>query len=516
MVTGFVTALVLAVLTALVPATAASAASVVVTGKISGPTTIVAGGTTTVAATYTKGGAKVPKATVELQKYSAGRWIDAAPVSIVNGSGSRLIYPKGTTSYRIRNYDSSAVSSTFKVTQAPSGFTIHGSGYGHGVGMAQYGAYQLARTKHSSATILRVYYPGTAVSRLTTPTDIAVQVFGPEPYGYAPGRYSDEKTSTSVTISGGGWRLRSASGSTLASGTGSTTIQLSTTSTRVTAKVGSRTYSDSLLRIHWSGTRYYATSGSKAIATVAGAQGTYRNGRFTIRPRSGKVNVVNDVLLNTEYLYGIAEMPSSWGTSSLSALAAQAITARSYAMTKAWKSACACNVVDDVRDQNYTGWRKEGEGTSGYYGKIWVHAVDATALGRTAAKALTYRGAPVVAHYFSSSGGRTVNSQDAWASTIPFEQSVDDHWSLEAPGNSMASWTRTLSQSSARTLFGLADVKRVWVSKTSSGGTMLALTAESAAGSRRTISGKSDALRSTVGAATTEGNLPAAWIRSIG
>ena len=44
---------------------------------------------------------------------------------------------------------------------APGSFTIDGSGYGHGVGMAQYGAYQLAREGSSSARILGHYYSGT-------------------------------------------------------------------------------------------------------------------------------------------------------------------------------------------------------------------------------------------------------------------------------------------------------------------------------------------------------------------
>ncbi|BDZ42860.1 hypothetical protein GCM10025865_21590 [Paraoerskovia sediminicola] len=489
-----------------------------VTGKITGPTTITSGGSTTVTATYTKNGTKVSRATVELQKYTSSGWVDAAPITITDGTGARTIYPKGTTTYRIRNYNGSAISTTFKVTvsSVPASFTIRGSGFGHGVGMSQYGAYAMALAGNSSTQILGHYYPGTKVSRPTTPESVAVQVFGPEPYSYTKGTYSDEKTSTTVKVTGGSWRLRSDDGTTLASGTGTTEIGLSTTSTTVTATIGSRTYRDAVLRIHWSGTRYYMSSGPEALATITGAQGVYRNGRLTVRPRSGKVNIVNDVLLNTEYLYGIAEMPSSWGRTTLSALAAQAITARSYAMTKSWKSACACHVVDDIRDQNYTGWRKEGEGTSGYYGDIWVRAVDATVSNRTSAKVLTYAGKPVATHYFSSSGGRTVSSQDVWTSTVPFEQSVDDHWSLDAPGNSMKAWTRSINQRSAQTLFGLSDVVSISVSKKSSGGTMLALTATSSAGATTTISGKSDALRSRLGRATTEGSLPAAWITSIG
>ncbi|MCB7137187.1 SpoIID/LytB domain-containing protein [Cellulosimicrobium marinum] len=495
----------------------AQAATPAVTGTITGPTSVAPGGSTVVRATYTKDGVKVPAATVRLQKVVSGRWTDAADIGITNGVGSRTIYPKGTTTYRIVNYNASAVSSTFKVTvqAVPSSFTIKGSGFGHGVGMPQYGAYAQALAGRSSSTILPSYYTGAKVAYRTTPETVAVQVFGPEPYGYTPGTYSDEKTSTTVRVSGGSWRLRSAAGATLASGTSATTLTLRTTSTRISATVGGTTYSDTLLRLHWSGTRYYYTTGPKAVATVGGAHGSYQNGRFTMRPRTGKVNIVNDVLLNTEYLYGIAEMPSSWGTNGLSALAAQAIVARSYALTKPWKSACACHVVDDVRDQHYTGWKKQSEGTNQQWGRIWVKGVDATVSSRTSAKVLTYGGEPVAAHYYSSSGGRTESSENVWSSAIPYERSVADPWSARAPGNSYVAWTRTLSQAKARTFFGLPDVKTITVSKKYTGGTMAALTATSSAGVKKTVTGKADSLRSRLGAATTQGNLPAAWVTSV-
>lgn len=495
----------------------AQAATAAVTGTITGPTTIATGGTTVVRATYTKDGVAVPTATVRLQKVVSGTWTDAADITVTNGVGTRTIYPKGTTTYRIVNYNAGAVSATFKVTvrSVPSSFTIKGSGFGHGVGMPQYGAYAQALAGRSSTTILSGYYTGGKVAYRTTPDTVAVQVFGPEPYGYTPGRYSDETTSATVKVTGGSWRLRSAAGATLASGSSSVAITLRTTSTRVTATIAGKSYSDSLLRVHWSGTRYYYTTGPKAVATVTGAQGSYQNGRFTVRPRSGKVNIVNDVLLNTEYLYGLAEMPSSWGTQSLSALAAQAIVARSYALTKPWKSACACDVVDDVRDQNYTGWKKQSEGTGQQWGKIWVRGVDATVSSRTSAKVLTYGGDPVAAHYYSSSGGRTESSENVWSSVVPYERSVADPWSARAPGNSYVSWSRTLSQTSARSFFGLPDVASITVSKKYTGGTMAALTATSSTGVKKTVTGKADTLRAQLGGATTQGSMPAAWVSSI-
>jgi stage II sporulation protein D len=41
--------------------------------------------------------------------------------------------------------------------------TIRGGGYGHGVGMCQWGAIGRARAGQDVRAILRTYYPGTSV-----------------------------------------------------------------------------------------------------------------------------------------------------------------------------------------------------------------------------------------------------------------------------------------------------------------------------------------------------------------
>jgi stage II sporulation protein D len=42
-------------------------------------------------------------------------------------------------------------------------FTLHGHGYGHGIGMCQWGAIGRARAGQDAVTILQTYYPGTSV-----------------------------------------------------------------------------------------------------------------------------------------------------------------------------------------------------------------------------------------------------------------------------------------------------------------------------------------------------------------
>jgi stage II sporulation protein D len=393
----------------------------------------------------------------------------------------------------------------------PDSFAVKGSGFGHGVGMPQYGAYQMAREGFSATSILGHYYTNTAASDRTTPARISVQVFGPDPYGFDG--YGDTTDTTTITVQDGWWRLVD-DGVQIESGPPGT-LRATASNGDVVVEGDGRTFRRDDLTLEWSGTRHWKPTAGDAIVSVAGAHGTYRHGRMFLSAIDGVPNIVNQLRLNSEYLYGIAEMPSSWGaTGGQEALRAQAIVARSYAVLKAgdWKPACDCHLVDDVRDQQFSGWKKESEAI---YGTYWRAAVNATWTSSRNGRVLTYGGAPVAAHYFSSSGGRTANSEDVWSSVLPYERSVSDPYSARAPGNSYVSWTRVMSQSRARDLFDLGNVKWIKVTDTYSSGQARTLTASSALGVRHTITGKADYIRAIVGRHTYAGSLPAAWISDV-
>lgn len=401
---------------------------------------------------------------------------------------------------------------TTAAAAVPSSFTITGSGFGHGVGMPQYGAYELSRRGASALEILDHYYTNTGARFRDTPPIVAVQLHGPDPYGNAG--LGDTVTSTAVTIDGGRWRVRGPNGVTLVQGIGGRTLTASTSGTQAKLSFAGKSWTRSSFVLEWAGTRYFRPDGNKAVVSIKGTHGEYRHGRMRITARQGIPNIVNDLRLNTEYLYGIAEMPSSWGlTWGARALRAQAITARSYALTKmdARKWSCGCHVVDDVRDQNFSGWLKENEG-NGYYGAVWKAAVDATTRSITRGRVLTHGGTPVAAHYFSSSGGRTANSEDVWSAVVPYERSVADPYSLAAPGNSYVSWKRTMTQARARALFALHDVAQIRVTARYESGQVKTIRGTSSTGATRYITGKADVLRAKIGAHTTAGSLPSAWI----
>jgi stage II sporulation protein D len=74
--------------------------------------------------------------------------------------------------YVLRSAGGELLNSTYfspELLTSPDGrlvrLTIRGHGYGHGVGMCQWGAIGRARAGQDFRTILRTYYPGTTVAR---------------------------------------------------------------------------------------------------------------------------------------------------------------------------------------------------------------------------------------------------------------------------------------------------------------------------------------------------------------
>ncbi|WP_051681611.1 SpoIID/LytB domain-containing protein [Cellulomonas sp. HZM] len=466
------------------------------------------------------------------QRTGSGSWKTAKSVKVSAGSATVKITPVVTRSYRVLVGKTS--SSTVKVavtTVIPTSFTINGSGFGHGVGMSQYGAYAMAQAGKSATTILKTYYTGVDVTSAAMPASpLSVQVFGPDPK-YAA--YEDLSTEVAVRVHDGGWRVRTSAGSTVAYGVDDEKVTFAVAPQgEVTASIDGKVVStDTTVRLHWESTSYYYPShtSKQTYVTVAGAQGAYRHGRLTVTNIGGHINVVNDLELNTEYLNGIAEVQSSWGVNGSAALQAQAIAARSFALLqfdKGIKSRCGCHLRDDVRDQNFTGWKKENEGhnglygstSDGYYGSIWRKAVAATITG-DAGMLLTSGGEPVAAHYYSASGGSTLNSEDVWVTAVPYERSVPDPWSLKtSSGNPNISWTATLSQAAAEKYFGLADVVSIAVQKTRQGGGVVRLTATSSSGTTASVPrsgpGKTDAMRADLNAIAS-GYVKSPWVKSL-
>ena len=55
-----------------------------------------------------------------------------------------------------------------KISGIKSAYFIDGKGYGHGVGLSQYGAQYAAKAGYTYTQILSTYYPGTTITDYTT------------------------------------------------------------------------------------------------------------------------------------------------------------------------------------------------------------------------------------------------------------------------------------------------------------------------------------------------------------
>ena len=77
-------------------------------------------------------------------------------------AGQQTAYLSGN-SFRLLAGPGRIKSAQFTVARSKRSFIFNGSGYGHGVGMSQWGACSMARQGYRAEQILQWYYPGTAI-----------------------------------------------------------------------------------------------------------------------------------------------------------------------------------------------------------------------------------------------------------------------------------------------------------------------------------------------------------------
>lgn len=431
----------------------------------------------------------------------------------------------GRTGWVADKYLSSADPTASTDGLSNKAFTITGSGYGHGVGMSQFGAYALAEKHGKTATqILEYYFSGAEVKETKTPSTIKVQLLGPTPTAGGGEKVQSAKvTFTNASDTNGTWRLLDNSGnikafSSVSNFSKAHSLKASTSGGNIKIEVFSGTkslgsVSGTKFKIQLSGTSAFQPTSPKIVANVSGAHGKYANGTFELTNSGGYVNISNELKFNTEYLYGIAEMSSSRG---IEALKAQAIASRSYAssllLSGSGKELCNCDLVDDTRHQNFTGWLKQNETVGATnWGKRWIDAVDATTTSATSGMNVTVDDKVVKAFYSSATGGWTANSEDVWVSALSFTRSKSDPYSLEAAGNSNKTWTKSLTQAQARKIFSqLNDVVKLEITATYSGGLVKSIRATASNGKSQVVTKKS-ATWSSYSVLNTK----AAWIQSI-
>jgi SpoIID/LytB domain protein len=207
-----------------------------------------------------------------------------------------------------------------------------------------------------------------------------------------------------------------------------------------------------VLRVQHAGTEI-ATPGPYGERYVRGHHDIVRP---SADPAIRRLNTVQDLPSVEEYLWGLFEMPPSWGNSGgQAALEAQAISARTYALPFVGRAraACSCDILATPAEQAYGGYNQEIGG-----GGAWRAAVEATP-GRVLLRSTSSGDRLAETYYSSSHGGRSENIEDSWAysANLPHLRSVDDPWSLASGiGNPCTSWERRATTTDAASLFGAA------------------------------------------------------------
>jgi SpoIID/LytB domain protein len=269
---------------------------------------------------------------------------------------------------------------------AQTSFTFTGGGWGHGVGMSQYGAKGRAEAGQSAAQILGASYPGTAVTTVNFPLAIRVLL-------------------TSGATSGLPVEVQQV-------GTVYNGVQPLAPGNIV---LNPGTYLDL----------------NNAIVRLPTLGNRYKDGRLSVTA-AGEVVVTVEM---QRYLYGLAEMPSSW---SLEALKAQAIAGRTYALRRLQTPRSAnYDILSTVSDQVYAGYEKEAAAS----GSRWVAAVD-----QTYGQMVTYNGAAAETYYASSHGGfvETAGYSGFFGTDKPYLQAGVDPFEAGS-GNPNFRWSRTYS-----------------------------------------------------------------------
>jgi stage II sporulation protein D len=265
-------------------------------------------------------------------------------------------------------------------------FVVSGRGWGHGVGMSQYGAYGMASAGRTHEDILAHYYTGTELGQagrkevrvLLGEGKPAVTVSSTVPFTVR------DRTGEDFELPAGPLVLRPE-------------LKLPTPAGPVKAVPP-----------------LVVRPGRKAPLSLDGSQ--YR-GKLELALLAGFFRIVNVVALES-YLQGVVagEMPHTWPSE---ALEAQAVAARSYALASLVKGK-PFDLYSDVRSQVYRGVAGEMVRTT-------------AAVQATAGQVVTYGGKVATTYYFSSSGGRTASAEDVFGFAVPYLVSRPDPWDSASP-----------------------------------------------------------------------------------
>ena len=132
-----------------------------------------------------------------------------------------------------------------------------------------------------------------------------------------------------------------------------------------------------------------------------------------------------------DYIVGVvaAEMPAEF---ELEALKAQAVAARSYVLKKIEQNKNNdYDILDTTMNQVYISDDKMKEKWTNKYDEYLKKIKQA--VEDTKGQYLTYNGTVIEAFFFSTSSGKTENSEEVFSKSLPYLRSVDSSWDNISP-----------------------------------------------------------------------------------
>ena len=342
------------------------------------------------------------------------------------------------------------------VPAAAVDISFTGSGWGHGVGLSQYGAKAMGVDGATFDQILHRYFTGVSLVPVSTasPDSFVTTDLTPFRVGLlqdselvsftvesGPALLCFDGTDRCVGVAQPGDTYRFG-----LDGTG-TCVFLNAASGGGSTGVGLPGNCDASVR----------PLSAETTITIPFKARSYRHGTLLFRegPTERKIHTVYEIGIDN-YMKGLSEVPDSWP---MAAIEAQVVVSRSLAVASvidrggegtfslARRDDCSCNLRDDASDQVFRGLTGEVSHPR------WIAAV-----ASTAQQVMARAGSVVLGFYSSSSGGMTENYADVFIEgTHAYLASVNDSPAFsDSAANPHATWTAGYDQSALASTFGFS------------------------------------------------------------
>ena len=328
---------------------------------------------------------------------------------------------------------------------APSGeVKIYGHGWGHGMGMSQYGAQGAAKLGCDYRTILGTYYSDTTLTGRDMAASVTLTLAASSTGGsveaqtgpvtwLADGRSALQPQGTTWTVAPAvvnavrGISVQDADGDVQAFAATGGMLRARTNGSVVKVRA---TPNSSGMRTSWGTTRFIAGSSAMSVSHVIAS--------------------TSSLTAVQKYLFGLGEVPASWP---IEALKSQAVAARTYLASKYSAGRNSYVLSTGTMDQVYRGYDQEL--TDRRVGGNWRKAVTLT----QGEVLVDSSGRVIEAMYSSSMGGHTENRQYVYGRYgISYLKAVDDSRWDNASDNPYRRWSAGFSRAEFASRLGFTSV----------------------------------------------------------